>query len=217
MLFRSVAEAEALAPTHLCVSPGPGAPADAGVSMRMIEHFAGRIPVFGVCLGHQAIVEVFGGRVVRAPRLMHGKTSPIEHDGKTLFHGLPRPFAATRYHSLVVERDGKAADPFNRLPAWENIASLHLAANREWAFWSPRGYYAASANGDTLFGWLVNRGVDRLPRFFRANQFRRRLERPDVMSRLLAAGSLGAKIPRIAISACCAIVSAASSCPGSRR
>jgi len=96
--------------------------------------------------------------------------------------------------SLVVERDGKAADPFNRLPAWENIASLHLAANREWAFWSPRGYYAASANGDTLFGWLVNRGVDRLPRFFRANQFRRRLERPDVMSRLLAAGSLGAAL-----------------------
>ena len=93
--------------------------------------------------------------------------------------------------SLVVERDGKAADPFNRLPAWENIASLHLAANREWAFWSPRGYYAASANGDTLFGWLVNRGVERLPRFFRANQFRRRLERPDVMARLLAAGSLG--------------------------
>ena len=96
--------------------------------------------------------------------------------------------------SLVVERDGKAADPFNRLPAWENIASLHLAANREWAFWSPRGYYAASANGDTLFGWLVNRGVDRLPRFFRANQFRRRLERPDVMTRLLAAGSLGAAL-----------------------
>jgi uncharacterized caspase-like protein len=96
--------------------------------------------------------------------------------------------------SLVVERDGKAADPFNRLPAWENIASLHLAANREWAFWSPRGYYAASANGDTLFGWLVNRGVDRLPRFFRANQFRRRLERPDVLSRLLAAGSLGAAL-----------------------
>jgi uncharacterized caspase-like protein len=96
--------------------------------------------------------------------------------------------------SLVVERDGKAADPFNRLPAWENIASLHLAANREWAFWSPRGYYAASANGDTLFGWLVNRGVERLPRFFRANQFRRKLERPDVMSRLLAAGSLGAAL-----------------------
>ncbi|MFM8708944.1 MAG: WD40 repeat domain-containing protein, partial [Planctomycetia bacterium] len=97
----------------------------------------------------------------------------------------------SRQLAIVVEREGKAALPFNRLPAWENIASLHLAANREWAWWSPRGYYAASANGDTLFGWLVNRGVERLPRFFRANQFRRRLERPDVMSRLLIAGSLG--------------------------
>ena len=96
-----------------------------------------------------------------------------------------------RQLSIVVERDGNAADPFHRLPAWENIASLYLAADREWAWWSPRGYYAASANGDTLFGWLVNRGVERLPRFYRANQFRRRLERPDVMSRLLAAGSLG--------------------------
>jgi WD40 repeat protein len=96
--------------------------------------------------------------------------------------------------SLTVARDGQAADPFNRLPAWENIASLHLAADREWAFWSPRGYYAASANGDTLFGWLVNRGVERLPRFFRAAQFRRRLERPDVMSQLLAAGSIGAAL-----------------------
>ena len=83
---------------------------------------------------------------------------------------------------------------FQRLPAWENIASLHLAANREWAFWTPRGYYAASANGDTLFGWLVNRGVDQLPRFFKAQQFRRRLERPDVMSRLLQAGSLDAAL-----------------------
>ncbi|MFM7290269.1 MAG: hypothetical protein ACKO6B_03440, partial [Planctomycetia bacterium] len=97
----------------------------------------------------------------------------------------------SRQLAIVVEREGKDAPPFNRLPAWENIASLHVAANREWAWWSPRGYYAASANGDTLFGWLVNRGVEKLPRFFRANQFRRRLERPDVMSRLLTAGSLG--------------------------
>jgi len=96
--------------------------------------------------------------------------------------------------SVFTEREGKPLPPFNRLPAWENIASLHLAADREWAWWSPRGYYAASANGDTLFGWLINRGVERLPRFFRANQFRRRLERPDVMSRLLAAGSLDAAL-----------------------
>ena len=84
-------QARALAPTHLCISPGPGTPYDAGVSMDMIRGFAGRIPVLGVCLGHQSIVEVFGGKVVRARRLMHGKTSPVEHDGRTLFAGLPQP------------------------------------------------------------------------------------------------------------------------------
>ncbi|MFM8985227.1 MAG: hypothetical protein ACKONH_04080 [Planctomycetia bacterium] len=96
--------------------------------------------------------------------------------------------------AFVVDRDGKADDPFNRQPAWENVAAFHLADNREWAYWSPRGYYAASANGDALFGWLVNRGVERLPRFHAARQFRRRLERPDVMARLLAEGSLGAAL-----------------------
>jgi len=102
-------EAEAIGPTHLCISPGPGTPADSGISMRMIERFAGRIPVLGVCLGHQAIVEVFGGAVVRAPRLMHGKASSVRHDGRGLFEGLPQSFAAGRYHSLIAERE--------RLPA----------------------------------------------------------------------------------------------------
>ena len=101
----TVEEALAIAPTHLCVSPGPGTPAAAGISMRMIETFADRVPVFGVCLGHQALVEVFGGRVVRAARLMHGKTSPVLHDGRGLFEGLPNPFEAGRYHSLIAERD----------------------------------------------------------------------------------------------------------------
>ena len=91
----------ALAPTHLCISPGPGTPYDAGVSMDMIRAFAGRIPVLGVCLGHQSIVEVFGGKVVRAGRLMHGKTSQVEHDGRTLFAGLPQPCEVGRYHSLI--------------------------------------------------------------------------------------------------------------------
>jgi len=100
-----VAAAQALAPTHLCISPGPGTPYDAGVSMDMIRAFAGRIPVFGVCLGHQSIVEVFGGKVVRAGRLMHGKTSPIEHDGRTLFEGLPNPCEIGRYHSLIAQPD----------------------------------------------------------------------------------------------------------------
>ena len=97
----SPAEARALAPSHLCVSPGPGTPYDAGVSMDMIRAFAGRIPVLGVCLGHQAIVEVFGGKVVRADRLMHGKTSLVSHDGRTLFAGLPQPCEVGRYHSLI--------------------------------------------------------------------------------------------------------------------
>jgi anthranilate synthase component 2/para-aminobenzoate synthetase component 2 len=97
----TVEGAAALAPTHLCISPGPGTPREAGVSMRMIEAFAGRVPVLGVCLGHQAMVEVWGGEVVRAGRLMHGKVSLIEHDGAGVFAGLPRPFAAGRYHSLI--------------------------------------------------------------------------------------------------------------------
>jgi para-aminobenzoate synthetase component 2 len=94
-------EALALAPSHLCISPGPGTPYDAGVSMDMIRAFAGRIPVLGVCLGHQSIVEVFGGKVVRAGRLMHGKTSLVRHDGHTLFAGLPQPCEVGRYHSLI--------------------------------------------------------------------------------------------------------------------
>jgi para-aminobenzoate synthetase component 2 len=97
----NIEDAERLAPTHLCISPGPGTPADAGVSMQMIRAFAGRIPVFGVCLGHQSIVEEFGGKVVRAGRLMHGKTSLIRHDGRGLFAGMPEPCEVGRYHSLI--------------------------------------------------------------------------------------------------------------------
>jgi len=96
-----VEEARALEPTHLCISPGPGTPYDAGVSMDMIRAFAGRVPVLGVCLGHQSIVEVFGGKVVRAGRLMHGKTSLVHHDGLGLFTGLPQPCEVGRYHSLI--------------------------------------------------------------------------------------------------------------------
>jgi len=99
----TVAEARALHPTHLVISPGPGTPLDAGVSIAMIEAFAHELPVLGVCLGHQALVAAFGGQVVRAGRLMHGKTSPVEHDGRTIFAGLSRPFEAGRYHSLIAE------------------------------------------------------------------------------------------------------------------
>jgi anthranilate synthase/aminodeoxychorismate synthase-like glutamine amidotransferase len=99
----TVAAALDLAPSHLCISPGPGTPYDAGISMDMIRAFAGRVPVLGVCLGHQSIVEVFGGTVVRARRLMHGKTSRIIHDGRTLFTGLPQECEVGRYHSLIAE------------------------------------------------------------------------------------------------------------------
>jgi anthranilate synthase/aminodeoxychorismate synthase-like glutamine amidotransferase len=94
-----------LKPERILISPGPGTPDDAGLSMRVIEHFGGRVPLLGVCLGHQAIGQVFGGRVVRAPQLVHGKSSFIEHDGKTIFAGLDQSFSAGRYHSLMVEKD----------------------------------------------------------------------------------------------------------------
>jgi para-aminobenzoate synthetase component 2 len=97
-------EIEALHPRRLVVSPGPCTPKEAGLSVDAIKRFGGRIPVFGVCLGHQSLAVAFGGEVVRAERLMHGKTSRIQHDGKTIFRDLPNPFEATRYHSLVVKR-----------------------------------------------------------------------------------------------------------------
>ena len=97
-------EIESLAPERIVISPGPGIPQNAGITIALIRRFAGKIPILGVCLGHQAIGHAFGGRVIRAPHLLHGKTSEIRHDGKTIFRGLPQPFTATRYHSLIVER-----------------------------------------------------------------------------------------------------------------
>jgi anthranilate synthase/aminodeoxychorismate synthase-like glutamine amidotransferase len=99
----SVGEVEALHPERIVVSPGPCTPREAGISIDVIRHFTGKLPILGVCLGHQALGAAFGGKVVRACHLMHGKTSPVEHDGRTLFQALPSPFAATRYHSLMVE------------------------------------------------------------------------------------------------------------------
>jgi anthranilate synthase/aminodeoxychorismate synthase-like glutamine amidotransferase len=99
-------EIERMAPERLVISPGPKTPTEAGICLNVIRRFSGRIPILGVCLGHQAIGQAFGGRVVRAPEIMHGKTSEILHDGRTVFAGLPNPFLATRYHSLIVEREG---------------------------------------------------------------------------------------------------------------
>ncbi len=101
---------ERLAPDQLMISPGPCTPKEAGISVDAIKHYAGKIPLFGVCLGHQSLAYAFGGQIVRAERLMHGKTSMVHHDGKTIFQGLPNPFEATRYHSLIVKRETLPTD-----------------------------------------------------------------------------------------------------------
>jgi para-aminobenzoate synthetase component II len=101
----NLAEIELLSPDYLMISPGPCTPNEAGISLKAIEYFAGKIPIFGVCLGHQAIAQAFGGEVVKAEKLMHGKTSAVTHDGKTLFDGLSNPFQAGRYHSLIVRKE----------------------------------------------------------------------------------------------------------------
>ncbi|MBK9115650.1 MAG: aminodeoxychorismate/anthranilate synthase component II [Betaproteobacteria bacterium] len=98
-------EVAAMKPAQIVVSPGPCTPSEAGISVPLIRRFAGQIPILGVCLGHQAIGQAFGGRIVRAQRVMHGKLSPVTHDGRGVFKGLPSPFAVTRYHSLAIERD----------------------------------------------------------------------------------------------------------------
>ncbi|MCA1057285.1 aminodeoxychorismate/anthranilate synthase component II [Rossellomorea aquimaris] len=101
----TIREIEEMAPDYLMISPGPCSPDEAGVSLEAITHFAGKIPIFGVCLGHQSIAQVFGGDVIRAERLMHGKVSLMYHDGKSIFEDMPNPFEATRYHSLIVKRE----------------------------------------------------------------------------------------------------------------
>jgi len=106
----SLAEIAALKPERILISPGPCTPQDAGISIDLIRHFAGKLPILGVCLGHQAIGAAFGGDVVRAKTLMHGKTSPVEHDGRTIFRGLASPMTATRYHSLIVKEETLPSD-----------------------------------------------------------------------------------------------------------
>lgn len=101
----TIPEIEAMNPDKMVISPGPCTPTEAGISLEVIKHFAGKIPILGVCLGHQSIGQAFGGEVIRAPRLMHGKTSLIHHDGEGVFKDIPNPFEATRYHSLIVRRE----------------------------------------------------------------------------------------------------------------
>ena len=112
----TIAEIEALKPERIVISPGPCTPKEAGISIDVIKHFSGKVPILGVCLGHQSMGEAFGGDVIRAPYLMHGKTSLIHHDGRTIFAGLPNPFEATRYHSLIIKKE--TLPPVLEISAW---------------------------------------------------------------------------------------------------
>ena len=126
-------EIEALSPARLVISPGPCSPEEAGISVEAIRHFAGKVPILGVCLGHQSIGAAYGGRVVRSSTLMHGKTSPIHHDGRELFLGLPNPFQATRYHSLIVERT--TLPDCLEITAWVEEGEIMGLRHRELPLW----------------------------------------------------------------------------------
>ena len=126
-------EIEALKPARIVISPGPCSPEEAGISVAAIRHFSGRVPLLGVCLGHQSIGAAFGGRVVRSATLMHGKTSPIHHDGKGLFSRLPNPFEATRYHSLIVER--ASLPTCLEVTAWVEEGEIMGLAHRDLPVW----------------------------------------------------------------------------------
>jgi anthranilate synthase component 2 len=126
-------EIETIRPARIVISPGPCSPEEAGISVAVIRHFAGKIPILGVCLGHQAIGAAFSGRVVRSAHLMHGKTSPIHHDGKGLFKGLPNPFEATRYHSLIVERS--SLPQCLEMTAWIAEGEIMGLSHREFPLW----------------------------------------------------------------------------------
>jgi anthranilate synthase component II len=127
----SIAGIENMAPDRIVISPGPCTPREAGISVETIRHFAGKIPILGVCLGHQSIGEAFGGEVVRAPYLMHGKTSMVHHDGRTIFEGLPNPFEATRYHSLIIKRD--TLPPVLEVSAWTEDGIIMGVRHRQYS------------------------------------------------------------------------------------
>jgi len=124
-------EVDAMAPTRIVISPGPCTPAEAGISVPLLQRFGGRIPILGVCLGHQAIGAAFGGQVVRAQTVMHGKTSPVTHTGAGVFHGLPSPFTVTRYHSLAIER--KSLPACLEITAWTDDGEIMGVRHKEFA------------------------------------------------------------------------------------
>ncbi len=126
----SIEEIEKLSPSCIVISPGPGTPSNAGITVNVIKHFASDVPILGVCLGHQAIAEAFGGRIIRAPRIMHGKTSLIYHDGKTIYKGIPNPFEAVRYHSLIVDKN--SLPDCLQITAWTDIDEIMGIRHREY-------------------------------------------------------------------------------------
>ena len=130
----TIAEIESMRPERILLSPGPCTPQEAGISIELIRHFAGKLPILGVCLGHQAIGAAFGADIVRAPKLMHGKTSQVQHDGKTIFSGLPSPMTATRYHSLIVQEKGLPKDLEISAYATENGSPRVIMAFRHKRF-----------------------------------------------------------------------------------
>jgi anthranilate synthase/aminodeoxychorismate synthase-like glutamine amidotransferase len=149
----------ALAPSHIVISPGPCTPNEAGISLEVIKTYAGKIPILGVCLGHQAIGQAFGGKVVRAARVMHGKTSQISHDGKGLFTGLPNPFQATRYHSLVIERASvpDVLDVTAQTAENEIMAVRHKTLPVEGVQFHPESFLTTSGK-DLLRNFIERRG-----------------------------------------------------------
>jgi len=154
----AAADIAGLGPSHIVISPGPCTPNEAGISLEAIRIYAGKIPILGVCLGHQAIGQAFGGKVVRAPRVMHGKTSQIFHDGKGLFTGLPNPFEATRYHSLVIERTSvpDVLEVTARTADQEIMAVRHKTLAVEGVQFHPESFLTTC--GQDLLGNFIARG-----------------------------------------------------------
>src|ERR1700722_10639492 len=154
-----VAEIATLAPSHIVISPGPCTPNEAGISLEVIKTYAGKIPILGVCLGHQAIGQAFGGKVVRAARVMHGKTSQISHDGRGMFTGLPNPFQATRYHSLLIERSSLPAclEITAESPDGEIMAVRHTSLPIEGVQFHPESFLTTSGK-DLLRNFLTHGG-----------------------------------------------------------
>jgi len=152
-----VDQVRAMAPSGILLSPGPCTPKEAGICVEAIRAMAGHVPILGVCLGHQSIADAFGGQVVRAPRLMHGKTSPIEHDGRGVFAGLPSPFVATRYHSLIVAREDLPKEL--EVSAWTSEGEImglrHVSADVEGVQFHPESIL--TVEGKRLLGNWVQR------------------------------------------------------------